>query len=83
MGTNCAPHLTDLFLYSYEVDFLQELLRNKEKELAIFVNFTFCYKDEVIPLNNSKLCDYPIELEIKNTTDTAKSASYLYKVLQQ
>merc|ERR1712148_15503 len=26
MGTNCAPLLADLFLYSYEVDFIQKLL---------------------------------------------------------
>ena len=38
MGTNCAPHLADLFLflYYYEADFLQELLMKKDKRLAIF-----------------------------------------------
>jgi hypothetical protein len=28
MGTNCAPLLTDLFLYSYEAEFVQKLLRD-------------------------------------------------------
>ena len=27
MGTNCAPILTDLFLYSYEADLIQGLLK--------------------------------------------------------
>jgi len=27
MGTNCAPLLADLVLYSYEAEFVQELLR--------------------------------------------------------
>jgi hypothetical protein len=27
MGTNCAPLLVDLFLYSYEADFIQGLLK--------------------------------------------------------
>jgi hypothetical protein len=27
MGTNCAPLLADLFLYSYEADFIQGLLK--------------------------------------------------------
>ena len=27
IGTNCAPLLTDLFLYSYEADFIQGLLK--------------------------------------------------------
>ena len=82
MGTNCIPLLVDLFLYYYEADFMQELLRKKDKKLAISFNSTFRYIDDVLSLNNSKFGDYveriyPIELEIKDTTDTVKSASYL------
>ena len=82
IGTNCAPLLADLFLYSYEVDFIQGLLKKNEKKLARSFNFTFRYIDDVFPLNNSRLCDfvdriYPIELEIKDITDTDTSASYL------
>ena len=45
-------------------------------------NSTFRYIDDVLSLNNSTLGGYveriyPIELEIKDTTDTIKSASYL------
>jgi hypothetical protein len=29
MGTNCAPLLADLFLYSYEADFMQGLHSQK------------------------------------------------------
>ena len=44
-------------------------------------NFTSRYIDDVLSLNNSKLGDsvdriYPIELEIKDTTDTDMSASH-------
>jgi hypothetical protein len=40
------------------------------------------YIDDVLSLNNSRFGDfvdriYPIELKIKDTTDTDKSASYL------
>jgi hypothetical protein len=82
MGTNCAPLLTHLYLYSYEADFMQGLLKKNEKKLARFFNFTFRYIDDVLSLNNSRLSDfvdriYPIELEIKDTTDTDRSASYL------
>ena len=78
MGTNCVPLLADLFLYSYEADFIQGLL----KKLARSFNFTFRYLDDVLSLNNSRFVDfvdriYPIELEIKDTTDTDRSASYL------
>ena len=34
MGTNCSPLLTDLFLNSYEVYFIQGLLKKNEKKLA-------------------------------------------------
>ena len=31
MGTNCAPLLADIFLYSYEAEFIQSLLSNGKK----------------------------------------------------
>ena len=79
---NCVPLLTDLFLYSYEVDFIEGLLKKNVKKLARSFNFTFRYIDDVFSLNNSRLGDfvdriYPIELEIKDITDTDRSASYL------
>ena len=82
MGTNCAPLLADLFLYSYEADFIRGLLKKNEKKLARSFNFTFRYIDDVLSLNNSRFGDfvdriYPIELEIQDNTDTDRSASYL------
>jgi hypothetical protein len=47
IGTNCAPLLADLFLYSYEADFIQRLLKKNEKKLARSFNFTFRYIDDV------------------------------------
>ena len=75
MGANCAPLLADLFLYSYEADFIQGLLKKNEKKLAHYIG-------DVLSLTNSVFCDfvdriYPIELEIKDTTNTERSASYL------
>ena len=32
MGTNCAPLLADLFLYSYEAEFVQCLLQAGKKQ---------------------------------------------------
>ena len=64
-----------MFLYSYDTDFIQGLLKKNEKKLARSFNFTFRYIDDVLSLNNSRFSDFvdricPIELEIKNTTDT-------------
>jgi hypothetical protein len=69
-------------LNTYETDFIQSLLKKNEKKLARSFNFTFRYIDDVLSLNNSRICDfvdriYLIEVEIKDTTDTDRSASYL------
>ena len=82
MGTHFALFFADLFLYSYEADFVQGLLKKSEKKLGQYFNLTFRYIDDVISLNNFRFGDfvdriYPIELEIKDTTDTDRSASYL------
>ena len=58
MGTNCAPLLADLFLHSYEVDFIQGLLKKKEKKLAQSFNYSFCYIDDVLSLNNGRFISY-------------------------
>ena len=82
MGTSCAPLLTDLFLYLYEAEFVQNLLCEKKKSLAMTFNLTFWYIDNVLSINNS-YCHtyvdliYPSELEIKDTTESSISASYL------
>jgi len=56
--------------------------KKNEKKLARSYNFTFRNIDYVLSLNNSMFGDfvdriYPIELEIKDTTDTDRFASYL------
>ena len=57
-------------------------LKKNEKKLAWSFNYRYCYIDDVLSLNNSRFgdfvdCIYPIELEIKDTTDAYRSASYL------
>ena len=76
MGTNCAPLLADLFVYSYESEFLQELVKDKKIHEARAFNFTYRYIEDVLSINNSRFAEclplkYPPELEVKETTDTA------------
>jgi hypothetical protein len=82
MGENRAPLLADLFLFSYEANFIQGLLKKNKKKLARSFNFKFRCMDDALSLNNSRFGEfinwiYPIKLEVKDTTDTDRSASYL------
>ena len=82
IGTNCAPLLADIFLYSYEAEFIQSLLSAVKKRLASQFNFTYRYIDDVLSINNPDFENYlaqmyPPELEIKDTTESNTSASYL------
>ena len=58
MGTNCAPLLTDIFLYSYEADFIQPLLSTGKKKLASQFNFKNRYIDDVLSINNPDFDNY-------------------------
>ena len=82
MGTNCAPLLADIFLYSYEADFIQSLLSTGKKHLASQFNLTYRYIDDVLSINNPEFENYlgqmyPAKLEIKDTIESTTSASYL------
>jgi hypothetical protein len=62
--------------------FLQNLVREKKIHEARAFNFTYRYIDDVSSINNSRFSEflpliYPPELEVKETTDTASSASFL------
>ena len=70
MGTNCAPLLADLLLYSYEADFIQGILKKNEKKLSRSFNLTFRYIDDVLSLNNSRFGDF-VDLNLHLETDRA------------
>ena len=87
MGTNFAPLLPDLFLYSCEAEFIQTLIKSGKRHLSKSFCFTYRYIDDVLSINNSKFGDYiniiyTVELEIKDTTDADHHASYLDLLLK-
>jgi hypothetical protein len=82
MGTNCAPPLAYLFLFVGWGNHHTGASQEKRKEASSILYFTFRYIDDVCSLNNSRFGDfvdrlYSIELEINDTTDRDRSASYL------
>ena len=46
MGTNCAPLLADLFLYSYESEFLDNMIRGGHRKRARSFNLCYQYIDD-------------------------------------
>ena len=58
MGTNCAPLLPNIFLYSYEAEFIQSLLSTGKKKITSQFNFTYIYINDVLSINNPDLRNY-------------------------
>ena len=82
MGTNCAPILADLFLYSYENEFLDKLVKEGKRKLARKFNLSYRYINDLISFNNKRFKEfisdiYPKELTISETTESTSVASYL------
>ena len=50
MGTNCVPLLADLFLYLYENEFLDDMIRSGHRRLAGSFNLCYKYTDNLIVL---------------------------------
>ena len=88
MGANCAPLLAELFLCSYESEFLQKLVKDKKIHEARAFNFTtYKYIDDVLSINNYRFAEflpliYPPELEVKEITDTPSSVSFVHLYLE-
>ena len=82
MGTNCAPLLADLFLYSYESEFLDNMIRGGHRKLARSFNLCYRYIDDLIVFNNEKFGDYvkeiyPSQLTVEKANTSYDLANYL------
>ena len=81
MGTNCAPLLADMFLYSYENEFSDKLIKEGKRKLAGEFNLSYRYIDVLISFNNTRFKEfisniYPKELTISEITESTSIASY-------
>ena len=82
MGTNYAPLLADLFLYSYENTFLDNLIRSGHRGLARSFNLCYRYTDDLIVFSNKKVLDclkeiYPFQLTVEQANKSDHLADYL------
>ena len=82
MRMNCAPLLADLFLYSYESEFLDNMIRGGHRKLARSFNLCYRYTDDLIVFNNKKFGDYvkdiyPSQLTVEKADTSDDLANYL------
>ena len=84
MGTDCAPFLANLFLYSYEHEWMMKM-KKTNPQLARQFNRSARYIDDLLTINNDGHMKkymknmYPAELELKHENSKSdKIASYLH-----
>ena len=82
METNCVPLLANLFLYSYENEVLDELIKEGKRKLARKFSLSYHYIDDLISFINKRFKEfisdiYPKELTISETTESTSVVSYL------
>ena len=84
MATSCAPVLADLFFYSYENEFLGNMIRSGHRRFA--KSFNLCYRytyiDNLSVFNNKKFFDYlkeiyPSKLTVEKANEPDHLADYL------
>ena len=76
VGTNCAPLLADLFLYSYENEFPDTMIRSGHRRLARSFHVCYRYIDDLIVFNNKKFLDYLKEIYPSQLTVEKANKSY-------
>ena len=52
MGTKCAPLVADLFLFSYDRDFIMSLSDDKWADVIDAFSTTSKYLDDILNINN-------------------------------
>ena len=83
IGTNCPPPMqADLLLYSYESEFLDNMIRSSHRKLARSFNLCYRYIDDLIVFNNKKFGDYvkdiyPSQLTVEKAKTSDDLANYL------
>jgi len=83
MGTDCAPFLANLFLYSYEFNWLNSKLKEKKWDTLNKFKRTCRYIDDLFTINNNNYLKiyqkeiYPSELSLTSDDKNDQVANYL------
>ena len=82
MGTNCAPLVADLFLFSYERGFMLSLSDNNQADIIEAFNSTSRYLDDLLNIDNPYFEQmvgqiYPTELQLNKANSSDTEAPFL------
>ena len=82
MGTNCAPLVADLFLFSHERDFMLSLSEDNQSDVIEAFNSTSRYLDDLLNIDNNFFDSmvnriYPSELQLNKANVSDTDASFL------
>ena len=77
IGTSCAP-----LLYSYEKEFLDNMIRSGHRRLAKSLSLCYKYIDDLIVFNNKRFLGYlkdiyPSQLTVEKANESDHLANYL------
>ena len=81
VGTNCALFLANIFLHTYEIDFIEKLNAEGKYKVASLLNNTFLYQDNCLVFNDCKQLSryynsiYPNEMVLEKT-NVSRCASH-------
>ena len=83
MGTNCAPHVADLFLFCYEMDFMKSLTKEKRYDFIDAFNSTSRYLEDLLNIDNIHFEHmvhriYPTELQLNKANAFDTETAFLY-----
>ena len=82
MGTNCAPHVAELFLFCYERDLMLSLSDNNQADIIEAFNSTSRYLDDLLHIDNLYFEQmvgriYPTELQLNKANSSDTEAPFL------
>ena len=82
METNCSPFHPDLFLYSCESEFLDNMIRSGHRRLARSFNLCYTYIDNLIVFNSKKFLNYLKKIYLSQlTVEKANKSDHLAEYL--
>ena len=82
IGTNCAPHVADLFLFCFERDVMLSLSDNNQTDIIEAFNSTSRYLDELLDIDNPYFEQmvgqiYPTDLQLNKANSSDTEAPFL------